>query len=98
MKLSNGMDALPTVSGLIFSIMLTSILIVFAYQKFEILMNKKDAKIFSTDQISAIADSEVFDTTMGLKIAVAFTAWDTNPEPILDKSYGRVVFERWAWG
>ena len=66
------MDTLPTASGLIFSIMFTSLLIVFAYQKVEILMNKKDAKIFSTDLIGAIPAEEVFDTKMGLKIAVAF--------------------------
>ena len=101
MKLSGGMDALPSVSGLTFSIMFTSILIVYAYQKFEVLMNKKDAKIFSTDLIDSIAEKEVFDTTMGLKIAVAFVEWgdlSVNREPILDKSYGRIAFYREAYG
>ena len=101
MKLSDGMDALPTVSGLIFSIMFTSLLLFYGYQKFEILLNKRDAKIFSTDLIGSIPEKEVFDTTMGLKIAVAFVEWgdlSVNREPILDKSYGRIAFYREAYG
>ena len=84
MKLSDGMDALPTVSGLIFTIILASAMILYTNQKFMILVEKKDAKIFSTDLIDVIPAEEVFNTTMGLKIAVAFTQWgaeDANPRP-----------------
>ena len=38
---------------------------------------------------------------MGLKIAVAFTEWgdlENNPEPILDKSFGRIAFYRETYG
>ena len=55
-------------------------LISYSYQKFDILLNNKDAKIFSTEQIANITDTEVFDSKMGLKIAVALTSWTTNPE------------------
>ena len=55
-------------------------MLMYSYQKAEILINKKDAKIFSTEQIAAITDTEVFDSKMGLKIAVALTSWTTNPE------------------
>ena len=54
--------------------------------------------MFATEQIANITDTEVFDTKMGLKIAVAFIGLDKNPEPILDKSFGRIVFTRWTWG
>ena len=49
MKFKDGNDAVPTVSGLIGSILLMIILILYTMQKVEILINKKDAKIFSTD-------------------------------------------------
>ena len=62
MKFKDGNQAVPTISGFVFSIILSVILIGYSYQKFDILINKKDAKIFSTDKISAIADTEVFDT------------------------------------
>ena len=95
------MDALPTVSGLIFTIILASAMILYTNQKFMILVEKKDAKIFSTDLIDVIPAEEVFNTTMGLKIAVAFTQWgaeDATPGPILDKSIGRIAFYRENYG
>ena len=61
----------------------------------------KDAKIFSTDLINVIPESEVFDISMGLKIAVAFTEWgdlDIPLEPILDESYGEIAFYREVYG
>ena len=99
MKFKDGNEAVPTVSGLFFSIILTIFLIGYTWQKVDILINKKDAKVFSTQQISAILDTEVYDTRLGLKIAVSFvdTKSDT-PGAKLDKSFGRVVFKRWIWG
>ena len=103
MKLKDGSDTVPTVAGFFFSIFLPFMLISYSYQKFDILLNKKDAKIFTTDLIDAISDTEVFDTTMGLKIAIAFTEFptkgDADPmEPMLDKSFGRIAFYREAYG
>ena len=34
----------------------------------------------------------------GLNLAVAFTAYDTETEPILDDSYGRLIFNAVEWG
>ena len=31
-------------------------------------------------------------------MAVAFTAYDSNPEPILDPTYGELVFNHFMWG
>ena len=72
MKLKDGKTKVQTVSGLVFSIILTLTLIMYAYQKADVLIKKKDSKIFATDLIDAIPTTEVFNTTMGLKIAVAF--------------------------
>ena len=40
----------------------------------------------------------VFDQAQGLRMALAFTAYDTASEPIQDDSYGRVVFNSYQWG
>ena len=34
---------------------------------------------------------------MGLKIAIALIEYNDHPEPILDETYGRIVFTRWNW-
>ena len=34
----------------------------------------------------------------GMNFAVAFTAFDRVTEPILDPSYGKLVFNAWSWG
>ena len=41
MKLKDGMDTLPTVSGLVFSILLSTMMILYTYQKFDVVINKK---------------------------------------------------------
>ena len=80
MKLKGGNETVPTGSGLVCSIVMLAMMLMYFYQKVEILINKKDAKIFATEQISDISDTEVFDASMGLKIAVAFIDF-LNPEP-----------------
>ena len=34
----------------------------------------------------------------GFNIAAGFTAYDANPEPILDPTYGELVFNHFRWG
>ena len=74
-----------------------AMMLMYTYQKVEILINKKDAKIFSTEQIAAITDTEVFDSTMGLKIAVALVSWGYEADIELTKEYGEIAFYRNAW-
>ena len=33
-----------------------------------------------------------------LNIAAGFTAYDSDPEPILDPTYGELVFNQYRWG
>ena len=40
----------------------------------------------------------VFDYNQGLNLAMAFTAYDDETEPILDKSYGEIIFQEYSWG
>ena len=103
MKLKDGATSVPTIAGLILSILMPILLVGYGVQKFDILINKKDAKIFSTDLIDNIPDTKVFGTNVGLKIAVAFVEFpskegDDPEEPVLDKEYGRIAFYREAYG
>ena len=76
---------------------LMAFMLMYSYQKAEILINKKDAKIFYTEQVANITDNEVFDTKMGLKIAVALVSWGEITEIELTKEYGEIAFYRNAW-
>ena len=98
MKLKDGMDALPTVSGLICSILLSAMMILYTCQKFDVLINKKGGAILSSVETSAIPDTFEQNVENGLKIAVAFAKFDNNPEPILEKELGRVVLKKYYWG
>ena len=52
----------------------------------------------SSAQIGYFNDSYVFNYDDGLNFAIAFTAFDSETEPILDKSYGEIVFKAYEWG
>jgi len=66
--------------------------------KTQVLIEKDDVDVLQTLEIDAFTDSYNFTFTNGFNIAVAFTAYDDNQEPILDKSYGEVVFNHFEWG
>ena len=39
-----------------------------------------------------------FHTKNGLRIAAMFTAYDDNPDPILDPTYGELLIRYTRWG
>ena len=39
-----------------------------------------------------IDETQVFDNSQGINLAIAFTAFDNEEEPTLDKSIGEIVF------
>mgnify|MGYP000855164889 CR=1 FL=1 len=41
---------------------------------------------------------DIFDQQQGFSMALAFSAYDSESKPILDESYGRVVFSSMQWG
>ena len=59
---------------------------------------RKDVDVLSTINRLAFADDEVFSYKNGLNIAVAFTAYDSEKEWILDRKYGELYFQEQAWG
>ena len=43
-------------------------------------------------------NSHTFEQENGFKFAVAFSAFDDETEPILDKSYGQLIINSYEWG
>ena len=70
----------------------------YSYIKLDVLLNMKDTLLRSAVSDMHHDDDFVFSSANGLNFAVAFTAYDSEPEPILDESYGRLVFNSYEWG
>ena len=78
--------------GSLFTIVSLIIVIAYTYQKIDVWIEKKDVDIMSSIMFSYIDETQVFDNSQGLNLAIAFTAFDNEEEPILDKSIGEIVF------
>ena len=53
----------------------------------------------STTMIDNISSDFIADNEQtGLNLAISFTEYDNVAEPILDKSYGELVFIAYEWG
>ena len=89
---------MPTGAGVFCTILLFFILLLFTAQKTEILITKSSVDTLSSTNIGYYDDDYVFDHAKGLFIAVAFTAWDNEPENILHPSIGEIVFTAEEWG
>ena len=98
MKLDAGVEALPSKAGFFFTILLSIVVIGYATVKADVLMYKKDIDIMSVVKRDFYAPEEPFDYSDGLNIAVAFTAYDDETEPILDPSIGELIFESYEFG
>ena len=64
----------------------------------DVMVSKKDVDILSTIKNRYFDDSVVFSYKNGLNFAVAFTAYDSEREWILDPSYGSLIFNSFSWG
>ena len=78
--------------GSLFTLVSLIILIAYTYQKIDVWIEKKDVDIMSSIMFSYIDETQAFDSSQGLNLAIAFTAFDNEEEPILDKSIGEIVF------
>ena len=84
--------------GSFLTIIMFIIVCAYTYQKIDVLKEKKDVDIMSSIQYSYFNETEVFDFDQGLNLAIAFTAFDSEDEPILDKSIGEIVYLAYSWG
>ena len=84
--------------GGICSILLTLLVCIYAYQKLDVFLSKKDVDILSTTNDLFYSDEDIFSYKNGLNVAVAFTAYDSEDSWILDETYGELIFNSYSWG
>ena len=70
----------------------------YTLQKLDVLINKLDAELITMTNFNAISDSDEFDASMGFNFAAAFSAYDSETEPIDDPTVGEIVFNHFKWG
>ena len=98
MKLDREIATLKTSVGSLVSILVFIIVMMYAYIKCDVWIEKKDVDIMATKLADYLPYDYKFDYDQGLNLAIAFTSFDNNPDPILDKSYGELIFRAWEWG
>ena len=84
--------------GSICSVLLFVIMGAYAYQKSDVWMHKKDVDIMTSTQRNFFTSDDEFNFSNGLNFAIGFTAYDNETEDILDSSYGKLIFAKFAWG
>ena len=98
MKLDEGTSVVQTKLGACYTLIVIFLVAAYAMQKTEILINRKDIDVLSTVNDSHYNEDFVFKYEDGFNLAVALTAYDSNPEPILDPRIGELVFNHYSWG
>ena len=98
MNLEKDKSYVRTYTGSLLTIIMLFITVAYTFQKIDVFIEKKDVDIMTSTMISYIDETQVFDHSQGLRLAMAFTAFDNDPEPILDKSIGELVFKAYSWG
>lgn len=84
--------------GSFLSILVAAIVIMYTYLKADVLISRRDVDIMSTVDLNKFTPDDVFSFKNGFSIAIALTAYDNNPEPVLDPTYGEIVFHHTFWG
>ena len=97
MKLDDGMLGLPSIMGVIFTLLLMTVFLSYIWIKFNTLIMKTDIDILSTVIEAAFDADYIFDAGKGMNIAVAFTAYNDEREQLLDPSIGSLIFRVSEW-
>ena len=99
MKIDKGNSTLNTSFGSLLSVCVYILVILYTYMKIDVWIMKKDVDIMSTTMIDHLSDDYIFrNNGTGFNLAIGFTEYDDNPEPILDKKYGSLIFKAYEWG
>ena len=98
MDIKDGTDSLKTGVGAIFTVFLFMVVLIYTYLRFDVFYNKQKMEILMTTEQQYLNDSFEFKTKNGFTIATMFTAYDDNPNPILDPTYGELLIRYTRWG
>ena len=98
MELGKGKKSVDSYLGSFCTLCIIAVVLSYSFQKADIFLNKKDIDMLETMHDMAFDADYVFDFKNGFALAVAFTAYDSNPNPILDPTYGEIVYNYYYWG
>ena len=98
MRLDKGFIHLRSWGGAVCSIILFTLIGLYTLQKFDVLLNSRDVNLITTTTFNAVTNTETFDSSTGFNIAVAFSAYDSETEPIDDPTVGELIFNHYKWG
>ena len=98
MKLEGGEQEIKSGLGTFCSLILLGITIIYAYQKLNIFLGKKDISIMLSAKDMYFNDQDRFTHKMGVNIAAAFSAYDSEKEWALDHRYGSLHINERSWG
>ena len=98
MKIDHERSYVQSTMGSILSILMFVMVVIFSYQKMKVWITRRGVDIASATNDSYFDDEYIFSFEDGLNFAIAFTAYDEVTEPILDPTYGKIVFNSYQWG
>ena len=78
MKLDGGEVGIKSWMGSLCSVILSTVMLAYMYQKMDVLIARKDVDVLSTTNDQHFKDDFIFSYENGLNIAVSFTAYDSE--------------------
>ena len=84
--------------GSLCSLMILILTVLYAYQKMDVLIAKKDVDVLSATKPLVFTEEDKFNYDNGFNVAVAFTSYNNDEEWELDQAYGTLVFNSFEWG
>ena len=98
LRIDQDKEKLESYGGAICSIILTIIVVLFAWTKVLTLQEKQDVDIMSAMVEGELSFEEKFSEKDGFFIAVALTTYDSDEEITEQKEYGELIVEHYGWG
>ena len=92
MKIDGRFSKMSSWLGASCTLMILIVIVLYAYLKAWILLQRKDVNIVQIMHDSHHSAEMQFNFDNGLNFAAAFTGYDNEMERILDPSYGELVF------
>ena len=97
--MDDGIGAIKSYMGCFCTLFWVGIIMLYAMQKIDILINKKGVNVLATIKDLHFDDNEEFDYYKNsFNVAVAFTGYDNSYEWSLDARYGQLVVNAFEWG
>lgn len=78
MSLDKGKMEIDSWGGTVCTLLLFLLIFAYSLQKLDVLIYKRDIDLLSVTVSNDLTYDDVFDSSMGLNIAAAFTAYDSE--------------------